>query len=391
MGPVSAENSLILSRNVPAVFLAGQLKDPNFHEFLLNIYPHRLRRENNYGSSLVLGGVEYTMLEIVQLYSMLANRGNFQKASWFPESKEEVKENMIAPEAVAMVMNILGKNKRPGYSKKRNYMIKDLEVYWKTGTSFGFRDAWTVGIFGPYVLAVWVGNFSGPGHPEFVGAKTAAPLFFEIVDKLKDNIPKNYFEMHGYHSKLADVEVCPLSGKLPGPHCPHKVMSLFLPGVSSIKKCDIHRKIRISQVTGKRACLETKGKVLDKVVEIWPSNILNIFEKVGLPRKDPPTFGPECKRSSIALQGSPPSIITPRRGLKYTFRMNQKENLLALKAKADADVGSLHWYIEDEYLGKKKPSETLYWNARPGKYMIRAIDDFGRQANRKLTVLFLPK
>ena len=126
-------------------------------------------------------------------------------------------------------------------------------------------------------------------------------------------------------------------------------------------------------------------------MEVWPSHILKIFENAGLPRKLPPSYGPECKRSDIAKEGNPPDIITPRRGLDYTFRLNQSKNTLALKAQADADVEYLHWYVEDQYIGMGKPAETLYWSAKPGKFMIRAIDNFGRQANRKLTVLFLAR
>jgi penicillin-binding protein 1C len=391
LGPISAEKALVLSRNVPAVELATKLKSPNFFEFLKYIYPKRLSSKNIYGTSLALGGVEFSMLDLVELYASLANRGKWEKASFSYHNDEGFKQrtqSILRPESTAMIMDMLAKHPRPGAQYNQNYVIKDFDIFWKTGTSFGFRDAWSVGIFGKYVLAVWMGNFSGHGHPSLIGSHAAGPLFFELIDRLKSHIDVNDLPGYRYAEGVREVEVCALSGSLPQKHCPHRRISLFLPGVSSIEKCSIHRKILISRKTGKRSCHKADEMKFSKVVEVWPSHIMRIFKRLGIPRKRPPAYSKECRRSDFDSIGKGPSILIPHKGVSYTYRHNQK-NSLAFKAMADSDVKKIHWYLNETYLGAKHPNKALFWSTKPGKYLVRAVDDHGRQSTRYLKVLTL--
>lgn len=388
LGPMSAEKALITSRNVPAVYLASLLKGPNFFEFLSEVFPNRLKGQNIYGSSLALGGVEFSMLDLVQLYSSLANQGNLSSIRWTKDSELAKKRNLLAPEGVAMVMDILAKHPRPGTHYQQNVAIRNHDVYWKTGTSFGFRDAWSIGIIGNYVLGVWLGNFSGEGNPELIGSRMAGPLFFEIADRLKSFTSKDYFPLHRHASGLEEVEVCALTGKLPNTHCPHRKSGLFIPGVSAIAKCQIHRQVLIDQNTGLRSCRNSEAKSYSKIVEIWPSHIMKIFARLGIPRKKLPSYIKECGRSDYSKTGAHPQILIPHKGLKYTYRHRQK-NTIAFLAKADSDVTKIHWYLNDKYIGAKKPEVSLMWNASPGYYKVRAVDDHGRQAERQLTVITL--
>ncbi len=126
-------------------------------------------------------------------------------------------------------------------------------MFWKTGTSHGFRDAWSIAVFDRYVLAVWVGNFDGKRNPAFIGRTAAAPLLFQMIDGLRATQPSRH-EPHQPAAglNLKRVEFCAVSGQLPTPSCPHRTESWFVPGISPIANCDVHREILVDATTGLR-------------------------------------------------------------------------------------------------------------------------------------------
>ena len=153
LGPVTATEALVRSRNIPAVWVASQLRSPSFYQFLRDAGIGRLASEKHYGLALVLGGGEVTMQELAGLYAMLANRGELKPlrlAAGDPLAKQGTR--LLSEEASFMVMDMLRQNPRP--DETTGAQPNRLPVYWKTGTSWGFRDAWTAGSFGPYVLVV---------------------------------------------------------------------------------------------------------------------------------------------------------------------------------------------------------------------------------------------
>src|SRR5690606_31660923 len=160
-GPVTATAALIRSRNVPAVTLASQLAQPSFHQFLQTAGVSRMHSEKHYGLALVLGGGEVTMEETAMLYAMLANRGRLAPLLYFQDGARQARDQprLLSEEASFMTLDMLRSAPRPADSIVRPR--SSTQVAWKTGTSWGFRDAWTAGVFGPYVLVVWVGNFDG--------------------------------------------------------------------------------------------------------------------------------------------------------------------------------------------------------------------------------------
>ena len=160
--------------------------------------------------------------------------------------------NLLSKEAAFLVLDMLAANPPPEQGYRSDWVRDQLAVSWKTGTSFGFRDAWSIGVVGPYVLAVWIGNFDGEGNPAFIGREAAAPLLFEIIDSLKSQDPEiNEFSGRGLADlNLAKVEVCAVSGGLPGPDCKQLVSTWFIPGKSPIAKCEVHRRISINSAHG---------------------------------------------------------------------------------------------------------------------------------------------
>jgi len=148
---------------------------------------------------------------------------------------------------------------------------------WKTGTSWGFRDAWTAGIFGSYVLVVWVGNFDGSSNPAFVGVQAAAPLFFRIVDAIGAT-RKLVEPAYRQPPRLEHVDVCSASGDLPNAECPQTTSTWYIPGVSPIRVSQVHRRVWIDTRTGTQACPPYDPQYTrSEVFEYWPTELLQLF------------------------------------------------------------------------------------------------------------------
>jgi penicillin-binding protein 1C len=416
-GPIKAKDALVKSRNVPAVDIASRLAPPGLHGFLLKAGITRMHEESFYGMSLALGSAEVSMEELVQLYAMLANGGVLKSLKYsvskefvnktsrrhsgldpesngvtqtMPDSRfrgndEQGDMRLLSKEACYLVLDILSNNPNPLQGFRREWIRDHLPVSWKTGTSFGFRDAWSAGIVGPYVLAVWIGNFDGEGNPAFVGREAAAPLFFELIDSLKSQDPG----IHEYTGQgLADlnltkVEVCALSGGLPGPDCEHKASTWFIPGKSPIAKCAVHRKISINSRTGLRSCMDGALGARPAVYEFWPSDLLAIFRQAGIPRRVPPPYEPGCRMDTTASKGTGPRITSPREGVVYSLRASELESeRVPLTAVTDADARTVHWFVNEVYLGKSISGKPFFWTPQPGKFVVRVVDDLGRASSR---------
>ncbi len=389
MGPVTAREALIRSRNVPAVAVAAKLSGPSFYQFLRGAGVARMESERHYGLALTLGGGEVTMEELVTLYAMLGNRGVLKPLRHRVSDPPAAGARLLSEEASFITLDMLRHNPRPEGSIAG---ARDgLPVAWKTGTSWGFRDAWSAGLVGPYVLAVWVGNFDGSGNPAFVGAQAAAPLFFQIVDAVQAVQPGLAEPVFRGPPNLARVKVCAASGDLPNAHCPNTAETWFVPGVSPIKVSDVHREVLVDARTGRQACPGDAGMphVRREVYEFWPSDLQRVFRQAGMPRREPPPPG-DC--AGTALAGSAPVITSPLRGAAYALRAGAKdEERVPLQASADGGVRTLYWFVNDSFVGTAAPGGTLGWSpVRAGDFTVRVIDELGRADTRALRVAVVP-
>ncbi|RDS86259.1 penicillin-binding protein 1C [Dyella psychrodurans] len=384
LGPITATQALIRSRNIPAVWVASQLHQPSLYDFLQQAGVSRMASEQHYGLSLVLGGGEVTMQELAGLYAMLANQGVLRPLRLRATDPQVQGTRLLSEEASFMAMDILRQNPRPDDALGMQSMR--MPVYWKTGTSWAFRDAWTAGSVGPYVLVVWVGNFDGSGNPAFVGVEAAAPLFFQIIDALHaEHVPMDEPIRH-MPANLKRVQICLASGNLPTQWCPQKGFTWFIPGKSPIRVDDIYRPVVIDDATGTAACPPFEGKRTHvEVYEFWPSDLQRVFQQAGMPRRKPPT-NPSCGNERV--DGTPPSITSPLRGSTYALRLKQlADERIPFTATSDAGVHALYWFVDDAYIGRSAPNELLYWQPRSvGQYNVRVVDDHGRADQRLLDI-----
>jgi len=297
-------------------------------------------------------------------------------------------EIVLSQEASFLTLDILKDNPPPSRPELIGQVDTDSEIAWKTGTSFAFRDAWAIGVSGPYVIAVWIGNFDGSGNPAFIGRTAAGPLLFQIMHALDRG--RAWTATGGLKPgrlNLRKVLVCSLSGDLPNPYCPHTTETWFIPGVSPIKVSTIHRAVPINPRTGLRVCQHRPGQTKLQVYEFWPSDLSRIYRQAGISLKVPPDYEADCGLDDLDTKGGPPLITSPNRGIEYRLRSDLlSEERIPFLATVDADVREVYWFVDDRYIGMVPAGETLFWTPDSGQFVVRVVDDHGRAAQQKIDV-----
>ena len=385
-GPIPATEALYKSRNIPALTLSSKLKNPTLYEFLKGLEIPLNDDPKFYGLSITLGSAEVSMFELVTLYAALGNGGIFQPLSVLKNQKSAHQKRILSPEASFLVLDMLSQNPFPVHAFSSKWLLRRKNIAWKTGTSWGFRDAWATGVFGDFVISVWLGNFSGKSNPAFVGRSLAGPLLFELIDGvlLESGTRAEPF-IADPSLNVSEVEVCSISGLLPGPHCHHRKKSLFIPGTSPIHRCEIHREIEIDIKTGLRSCLSLNQESRKETYEIWPSDMQALFKLAGMPRKVPPRFHQLCAAEDAP--GNPPKITSPKQEVVYNVRYkNKNAETIPFSAIVDGDARQLIWFVDEQFVGKAAPDKSILWKATPGTYNIRVTDDLGRTSSTQLVV-----
>jgi penicillin-binding protein 1C len=379
IGPLSATDALIKSRNIPAVWLASQLKNPSFYDFLQQAGIRKLQSAEHYGLALVLGGGEVSMVELASLYTMLANEGRLKPLRYLKDTPPSKGEVLISEQASWLALDMLSKNPRPDGGNNA------WPVAFKTGTSWGFRDAWTAGTVGPYVLVVWLGNFDGQGNPALIGLEAAAPLFFRIADALALAKPADRPMPKRPPSGLAQVNICTASGELPNTWCPQQSSTWFIPGKSPIRVSSLHQPVHVDTRTGLAVCPPyDPAHTKTEIFEFWSSDMARLFKEAGVPRRKPPHI--DC--SGMASLGDAPKISSPLNGLAYTLRLSRPDETIALQAAASSE--QLYWFDNQIYLGNAKSGGIAWRPQAGGWHQLSVVDDQGRSDSRQVKVELLP-
>jgi penicillin-binding protein 1C len=386
-GPLPAQEALIRSRNIPAVAVAAKLSKPGLYDFMRLAGVQKLQSESHYGLALVLGGGEVTPEELAGLYATLANGGISQPLRYtqpVPDERPAQPLRLLSEEASFITLDMLRHTPRPDTTLPARPAIA-----WKTGTSWGFRDAWTAGVFGRHVLVVWVGNFDGTSNPALVGVDAAAPLFLRMVDALRaERLDPGEVAMR-QPPDLRQVEVCAATGGLPDTLCPVRTTTWFIAGKSPIQVSNLHRAVWVDEATGKVVC-GPQPNARQQVVEQWGSDMRRLFRQAGLPRASLPADG--CEKGNASSETAP-LITSPLRGVRHTLRVKKPEPLV-LRAEAAAGTQTIYWFADDALIGRAAPGEGITWMpdlADSGRrYVLRAVDDQGRAESREVTVDIAP-
>ncbi len=378
-GPISVTEALVRSRNVPAVRVAAKLGAGGLYGLLNHAGVRNLASEAHYGLALALGGGEVSPAELAALYAMLGNDGRLRPLRYLQAQVRAPGTPLLSPEAAFITRQMLYSNPRP---KAANRSLS-FPVAWKTGTSWGFRDAWSAGVFGQFVLVVWVGNFDGASNPALIGGQAAAPLFFGIVNDLyASQRIELTLDLPG-KLNVIQLDVCAASGDLPNQECPVRTKTWFIPGVSAIRVSDVHRRVYIDLKTNAPVCQSNganDAKLRTEVREFWPSEIAQSFAAAGLQLKT----APNC----AAVQAEAPKITAPLNNVSYRLTSAElKAPTLVLRASAAAGVTELYWFANGNYAGTSEPGVGLRYAPRSAQEILfSVVDNLGGRAERKIRV-----
>ena len=392
-GPVLARDALTHSRNIPAINLVQKIGIRNFYDTMVRAGISNLKLPEHYGVSVALGGAEVSMMELADIYATIANLGTRKKIKFQQDKPIEEISNLLSPEAYFLTLDMLGHQtdhtNRIPFVKNQT---KALKHYWKTGTSSSYRDAWTVGIFGDMVLAVWVGNFDGKPNNAFSGARAAAPIYFSLADTIQKYYRRNIIPIqdnnfHRPELNVIPVDMCAVGGGIAGTHCPHKEQSWFIPGKSPITKNSIFRMIPIDNKTGLRACAPDPETTHMELYEFWDAEYLDMFHRAGIRRKTTPNFIPGCEISDIDSTETEPVILSPAADTSVIITSGNDYEPVPFIALGETNDAKLYWFLDEEPLGTTKSGEALKYNVKIGAHKLRATDSNGATSEIEFNIV----
>lgn len=381
-GPITATEALVQSRNVPAVTLQAQLQQPDFYQWLAANEVPLPQAADYYGLALALGGMEISMQQLVSLYAMLGNQGRFQALQWLAQDSvasataainSGAASRGLMPEAAFLTLQMLAS--QPALQNERLTALAGTpQVAWKTGTSYAYRDAWTLGLYGDYVLAVWLGNFDGSSNPNLIGRNVAAPLFFSLLPLLGEQQQANQqLFAPDEQLNLREVALCRQSYQLPNQFCPETESGWVIPGISPVAVSDLHRPVPVYRQSGLRACQHQPPATELKVFEFWPSDVAALYQQAGIHLRQPPAYAHACQQLT-QTRAQPPHIVSPQSHLRY---LAQPDQPIALQARFDGAAKQGYWFADQRFLGVVTPGEAFFWQASAGRYRLRVQDDLG--------------
>ena len=386
-GKVSVEFALANSLNIPAVkvvkdlgktILIEQLKKADFQTVK--------KHEKDLGLSIVLGGCGVTLEEMTQLYAAFANDGNWQKAKMLDDKLTERKvrnTSIISPSATYLVTEILAQIKRPDLPNNFDYTYRLPKIAWKTGTSFGRRDAWSIGYNKKYTVGVWVGNFSGEGVPELSGAEIATPLLFQLFNTLDYNASNEWFIQP---KDVVSRQVCAESGDLPSEYCNNKILDYSIKNISHTRKCTHLKKLNVNLTESMSYCMQCLPveAYKEKLYNNLSPELISFYELKHILYEKIPLHNPNCTRF-FKTDNNAPMITNPNHGSEYFLSENDTQQM-QLACQTANDVREVYWYINDHLLKKASANKPVFFKPSLGKLKISCTDDKGRSSSISVMV-----
>jgi penicillin-binding protein 1C len=384
-GYVTVEYALEHSLNIPAVKglqllghdkLIQKLADCNFNQVKKD--QHKL------GLSMILGGCGTTLEELTGLFSSFANKGIFYSPSYTSADTVHKKVTLISDGAAYMIDEILSKVNRPDFPLSWSATEKMPKIAWKTGTSYGRRDGWSIGFNKNYTVGVWCGNFSGVGVPDLSGAETATPLLFKIFNTIDYDSDEDWF------SPPEDCEerlVCSETGLPPGENCTGKILDKFIPLISSTRPCNNRQEVLLSvdeKISYCKTCMPESG-YKKKLMRITEPEMQAYFSENGMSYEKIPPHNENCE---VIFKGNAPHITFPINGSEYLISKKNPEPLM-LTCKTAADVNKVYWYIDNKFFKAAHPAEKQFFLPTEGPVKISCTDDKGRNRNIRIVVKFV--
>jgi len=383
-GYVTATYALEHSLNIPAVKALQLLGKDRFVAMLGACQFRQVRADQKkLGLSLILGGCGATLSELTGLYSALANEGEYVAPVLTMDRTSTHAVPLMSSAAAFMITDILSNVNRPDFPLSWQSTGHMPKIAWKTGTSYGRRDAWSIGYNKKFTVGVWAGNFSGKGVPDLSGAEIATPLLFRLFNTI------DYDSDEAWFTKPSDCDlrmVCSETGMPPGEHCAATVSDYFIPMISPTRPCDNTREEIVSPAADKsycRLCMPQTGykrkryKIVPPEMQLWLDERGIAYDKV-------PPHNPSCEQ---VFRTGKPVIMSPRAGSEYLISKSEPEPL-QLQCRAENDVSTVYWYIDNRFYKAAVPGAPVFFVPSEGPVKISCTDDKGRNRDSWISVRY---
>jgi len=387
-GLITAREALIQSLNIPAVRLLNLYGTDRFYRFLQTAGMSTLfRAPDDYGLTLILGGGEANLLELAAMYRGLGAGGEFRRPDIRPDRGPHLfQPRLISPQACWLTLEILRHLKRPGAEYYWRHFTSSRPVAWKTGTSYGQRDAWSLGLSPAWTIGIWAGNFNGEGNPHLSGAGTAAPLMFSLFNTLPIRGKPPWFSREGL--PFETVVLCRESGFRAGPECRDRITVEAPPGARSLPLCPYHRSVFLTLDEKNQVCSRcwTPGQYTMTTRLVLPPEVAQFMRNRGIYYSPLPPHLPDCPATpadpSLRFVYPEPRarVMIPRdfKGVRQRITVTVAHRI---------PESRVFWYIDGEYRGTTRGTHKMALELAPGRHRIMVIDDEGNSLERSLTVV----
>ena len=373
-GPASV--ALARSLNIPAVTMLQRYGVPKFHSFLQQIGLKTINRSSShYGLSLILGGAEATLWDVTNAYAMMG-RSLLQLPQrscslLLPTSRITESTDPFQPGAVWQTFDALKEVNRPEEIDWKS--IPSMQtIAWKTGTSYGFRDAWAVGVTPRYAVGVWVGNATGEGKPGLVGAQTAGPVLFDIFNLLPSS---SWFTRPA--GIFVEAEVCRKSGHLKGRFCDETDTLLVLPAGLRTEACPYHHLVTLSANESQRIyenCANTEPTLRKSWFTLPP--VWEWYYKQHHPEYKPlPPFKAGCGEDTF----QPMQFIYPPMNarIKLPKQLDGSKGFLTVELAHNNPNATVFWHLDETYQAQTQDFHKISLQPAAGKHSLTAVDGEG--------------
>ncbi|MCA5986125.1 penicillin-binding protein 1C [Bacteroides thetaiotaomicron] len=375
-GAVPASEALARSLNIPAVTMLQRYGVPKFHSFLQQIGLKTINRSSShYGLSLILGGAEATLWDVTNAYAMMG-RSLLQLPQrscslLLPTSRITESTDPFQPGAVWQTFDALKEVNRPEEIDWKS--IPSMQtIAWKTGTSYGFRDAWAVGVTPRYAVGVWVGNATGEGKPGLVGAQTAGPVLFDIFNLLPSS---SWFTRPA--GIFVEAEVCRKSGHLKGRFCDETDTLLVLPAGLRTEACPYHHLVTLSADESQRIyenCANTEPTLQKSWFTLPP--VWEWYYKQHHPEYKPlPPFKAGCGEDTF----QPMQFIYPPMNarIKLPKQLDGSKGFLTVELAHNNPNATVFWHLDETYQAQTQDFHKISLQPAAGKHSLTAVDGEG--------------
>jgi len=382
-GLVTLHTALAKSLNLPFIDLLSRLGVEHFLTEVVRMDVAGARTvPGTYGLSMIVGGIELSPLELAGLYATLAEDGRYAPLRLIVDDLPREPVPIFAPGAAYLTRQALSERDRPDFPRRRDVAAIPSEIHWKTGTSFGFRDAWSAGSGPRYTAVVWTGNVDNKPSAELVGSEAAGPLLFDVLEGLADRATRP--RPSGPPGDLVEVEVCAYSGHLATDACTDRVKVSALLHAVPTEPCPYHHIYEVDRETGHAvlpACRRPDREYEDRTFVVFPSAVTAWLTSRHRSIPEAPVFDDTC-----VADAGPPVILTPSYGQVITLIPGMPARRQAVPLAVTTRASTVSWFVDGALIGTSAASDRVFWTPSPGKHEIVVADASGRKAHRAVEV-----